>query len=71
MPADTEIEVWGCVVDAVHDKFKVKLDSGAIALAHLSGQMRRNSIMVVLGDRVLLGLSTYDLTRGRILRRDK
>jgi translation initiation factor IF-1 len=73
MPADSEIEAWGTVVDVLPGgTFRVKLDEGdGVVLAHLSGKMRINSIRVVLGDKVLLGLSAYDLTRGRILRRSK
>lgn len=73
MPSDSEIEAHGVVVDVLPGgSFRVKLDdTGAQVLAHLSGKMRINSIKVVLGDRVQLGMSPYDLTRGRILRRSK
>ena len=50
--------------------FRVKLDNlGTIVLAHLSGRMRKNNIKVLLGDRVELEFSPYDLTKGRITRR--
>ena len=73
MPADSEIEAWGDVIDVLPGgTFRVKLEeSGTLVLAHLSGKMRVNSIRVVMGDKVQLGISPYDLTRGRILRRTK
>ena len=50
--------------------FRVKLDNlETVVLAHLSGRMRKNKIKVLLGDRVELEFSPYDLTRGRITRR--
>ena len=50
--------------------FRVKLDNlGTLVLAHLSGRMRKNNIKVLLGDRVELEFSPYDLTKGRITRR--
>lgn len=50
--------------------FRVKLDKlNNMVLAHLSGRMRKNNIKVLLGDRVELEFSPYDLTKGRITRR--
>ena len=50
--------------------FRVKLDNlNNIILAHLSGRMRKNNIKVLLGDRVEMEFSPYDLTKGRITRR--
>ena len=50
--------------------FRVKLDNlNNIILAHLSGRMRKNNIKVLLGDRVEMEFSLYDLTKGRITRR--
>lgn len=50
--------------------FRVKLDNmNSLVLAHLSGRMRKNNIKVLLGDRVELEFSPYDLNRGRITRR--
>jgi len=51
--------------------FKVELDNGHIILAHISGKMRKNYIRILPNDRVLLELSPYDLTRGRITYRHK
>jgi translation initiation factor IF-1 len=50
--------------------FRVKLDNlNNVILAHLSGRMRKNNIKVLLGDRVEMEFSPYDLTKGRITRR--
>ena len=50
--------------------FRVKLDNiDALVLGHLSGRMRKNNIKVLLGDRVEMEFSPYDLTKGRIVRR--
>jgi len=51
--------------------FKVKLDNGHMVLAHISGRMRVNYIRLLPGDRVLLEMSPYDLTKGRITQRLK
>jgi translation initiation factor IF-1 len=51
--------------------FKVKLDNGHVVLAHISGRMRVNYIRLLPGDRVLLEMSPYDLTKGRITQRLK
>ena len=49
--------------------FKVKLDDGREILAHLSGRMRLHYIKVLPGDRVLMEMTPYDQTKGRIVRR--
>ncbi len=51
--------------------FKVKLDNGHEILAHISGRMRVNYIRLIPGDKVLLEMSPYDLTKGRIVQRLK
>ncbi|EKE10795.1 MAG: hypothetical protein ACD_15C00202G0017 [uncultured bacterium] len=51
--------------------FKVKLDNGHVVLAHISGRMRVNYIRLLPGDRVLIEMSPYDLTKGRIIQRLK
>ena len=64
---DDKIEVEGTVIDALPNAmFKVKLDNGHEVLAHISGKMRMNYITILLGDKVQVELSPYDLTRGRI-----
>ena len=71
MPADTDIQAEGTVTDVLPGgKFWVELSTNkAKVLAHLSGRMRTFSIKVVLGDRVQLAMSPYDLTKARITRR--
>ncbi|HIC94782.1 MAG TPA: translation initiation factor IF-1 [Anaerolineae bacterium] len=66
------IEVKGTVVEALPNAmFRVELDSGHQVLAHISGKMRMYYIRILVGDRVLVELSPYDLTRGRIIYRYK
>jgi translation initiation factor IF-1 len=66
------IEAEGTVVEALPNAmFRVELDSGHKVLATISGKMRMYYIRILLGDRVLVELSPYDLTRGRITYRFK
>ncbi len=51
--------------------FRVELENGHLILAHISGKMRKHYIRILPGDRVLLELSPYDLSRGRIVYRHK
>ena len=51
--------------------FRVKLPNGHVILAHVSGKMRMYFIRIVPGDKVTVEISPYDLTRGRITRRDR
>ena len=66
------IQVEGRVLEALPNAmFKVELDNGHVILAHISGKMRKNYIRILPNDRVLLELSPYDLSRGRITNRHK
>ena len=66
------IEAMGTVVDAQPNAmFKVQLENGFEVLAHISGKIRMNYIRILPGDKVKVELSPYDLTRGRIIWRDK
>ncbi|HHW26178.1 MAG TPA: translation initiation factor IF-1 [Firmicutes bacterium] len=70
MPKQDSIEVEGRVVEPLPNAmFRVEIEGGHKVLAHISGKMRINFIKILPGDRVLLELSPYDLTRGRIVRR--
>ncbi|MEI6665416.1 MAG: translation initiation factor IF-1 [Chloroflexota bacterium] len=61
------IEVEGVVKDALPNAmFDVELANGHHVLAHVSGRMKMHYIRILLGDRVLVELSPYDLTRGRV-----
>ena len=63
-----KIQVEGTVVEALPGtQFKVRLDNGHEVLAYLSGKMRKYYIRILLGDRVRVEMSPYDLTRGRIV----
>ena len=66
------IELEGVVVEKLpNTMFRVQLENGAIVLAHISGKLRQNIIRILPGDKVTLEMSTYDLTKGRIVWRDK
>jgi translation initiation factor IF-1 len=66
------IEMEGTIVEPLPNAmFKVELDNGHEVLAHISGKMRMHYIRILKGDRVLVELSPYDLTRGRITYRYK
>ncbi|WEB45152.1 translation initiation factor IF-1 [Streptomyces yunnanensis] len=61
------IEVEGTVIECLRNAtFKVELQNGHMVLAHISGKIRKNYIKILPYDRVLVELSPYDLTRGRI-----
>ncbi len=67
MPKKETIEVEGTVIEALPNAvFRVELPNGHKVLAHVSGKIRMNYIRILVGDRVLVELSPYDLTRGRI-----
>ncbi|MDI9369925.1 MAG: translation initiation factor IF-1 [Synergistaceae bacterium] len=66
------IEVRGKVVEPLPNAmFRVELDNGHRILAHVSGKMRLHFIRILPGDRVLVSISAYDLSRGRIIYRYK
>ena len=68
MSREDMIEVEGKVLDNLpQGKFKVELDGGHIVVAHVSGKMRMNNIRILPGDTVVLAMSPYDLTHGRIV----
>jgi translation initiation factor IF-1 len=72
MAKEDAIEVEGNVIEALPNAmFRVQLDNGHTVLAHISGKIRMNFIRILPGDRVKVELSPYDLTRGRIIYRQK
>ena len=72
MGKEEKVEVDGTIVEALPaTQFRVELENGHNVLAYLSGKMRRYYIRILLGDRVKVELSPYDLTRGRITYRFK
>ncbi len=68
MSKNDVIETEGKVIDIIPGgKFKVLLDGGHIVEAHVSGKMRVNNIRILPGDKVIIEMSPYDLTHGRIV----
>jgi translation initiation factor IF-1 len=69
---EEKIELEGTVIEALPGtQFRVRLDNEHEVLAYLSGKMRKYYIRILLGDRVRVEVSPYDLTRGRIVYRYK
>jgi translation initiation factor IF-1 len=72
MAKEESIEVEGRVIEPLPNAmFRVELDNGHKILAHISGKMRMHFIRILVGDKVKVQLSPYDLTRGRITFREK
>lgn len=68
---DDVVRIDGIVKETLPNAmFKVEVEGGHIVLGHVSGKMRMNFIRILPGDKVVLELSPYDLTRGRIIRRN-
>ena len=71
MPKEDSIEMSGVIIESLpNTTFKVKLENGHIINAHISGRMRKNYIRILTGDAVMVELTPYDLTKGRIIFRD-
>lgn len=65
--AEEKIELEGTVIESLpNTQFRVELDNGHEVLAYLSGKMRKFYIRILLGDRVKVEITPYDMTRGRI-----
>ena len=72
MAKQASIEADGTIIEALSNAmFRVELDNGHKILAHVSGKMRMHFIRILVGDKVKVQLSPYDLTRGRITYRYK
>ena len=72
MPKEEAIEVQAVVTEALPNAlFRVKLENGHKVLAHISGKMRKHYIRILPGDTVTVHLSPYDLTKGRIVYRER
>ena len=66
------IEITGKVIEKLPNAmFQVELENGHQVLAHISGKLRMNYIRILQGDKVTIELSPYDLSKGRIIWRDK
>jgi translation initiation factor IF-1 len=72
MPKEDAIQVEGRVLETLPNAmFRVELENGHKVLAHISGKMRMHFIKILPGDKVTVELSPYDLSRGRIIYREK
>ena len=72
MAKDDVIQMQGEILENLPNAtFRVKLENGHVVLGHISGKMRMNYIRILPGDKVALELSSYDLSRGRIVLRYK
>ena len=72
MAKDDVIKVEGVIKELLpNTRFKVELENGHVVTAHISGKMRLNFIRILPGDTVLMEMSPYDLSKGRIVFRKK
>ncbi|ARC53708.1 translation initiation factor IF-1 [Candidatus Riesia pediculicola] len=72
MVKETGVEAQGVVLDTLpNTTFRVRLENGKKIIAHISGKMRKNYIRILTGDKVTVELSPYDLTKGRIIFRNR
>jgi len=71
MPKGDCLEIEGVVTDMVKDDIKIKLINGHVITGYLAGKLRINNIRIMVGDKVKVEMSPYDLTKGRIIWRDK
>ncbi len=72
MIKENAVEMDGIVIETLPStSFKVKLNNGHIINAHISGRMRKNYIRILTGDRVTVQITGYDLTKGRIIFRNR
>ncbi|MBI4363685.1 MAG: translation initiation factor IF-1 [Candidatus Doudnabacteria bacterium] len=70
MPQKNTIELEGTVLENLPNAvFRVQITSGQVILAHIAGKLRVNKIRILPGDRVIVEVTPYDLTRGRVIRR--
>ena len=66
------IEMEGVVLESLpNTMFKIELENGHTVIAHISGKMRKNYIRILTGDKVVVEMTPYDLTKGRIKFRSK
>ena len=72
MSKDEQIEMGGKVIETLpNTMFKVELENGHVVTANLSGKIRKHYIRILRGDKVMVALTPYDLSKGRIIFRDK
>ncbi len=72
MSKEDQISSSGIIQEVLPNAmFRVKLEQGPVVLGHISGKMRQNKIQILMGDRVKVEMSPYDLSKGRIVYREK
>ena len=72
MSKEDHIEMEGTVIETLpNTMFRVQLENGHVVTAHISGRMRKHYIRILTGDKVRVELTPYDLTKGRIIFRDR
>jgi translation initiation factor IF-1 len=72
MSKEDLVEFFGIVTEVLpNTMFRVELENGHKILAHTSGKMRKNRIRVLMGDKVTIEMTPYDLSKGRIIFREK
>lgn len=72
MAKEDVIEMQGTILDTLpNTMFKVELENGHVVIAHISGKMRKNYICILTGDKVTVELTPYDLSKGRIVFRQR
>ncbi|MFV9930454.1 MAG: translation initiation factor IF-1 [Rickettsia endosymbiont of Haemaphysalis japonica] len=70
MSKDDLIQFTGTVLELLPNAtFRVKLENDHVIIAHTSGRMRKNRIRILLGDKVMVEITPYDLTKGRVIHR--
>jgi translation initiation factor IF-1 len=70
IPQKNTIELEGRVIETLPNAvFRVQIESGQVILAHIAGKLRVNKIRILPGDKVIVEVTPYDLTRGRVTRR--
>ncbi len=72
MTREEHIEMEGIIIETLpNTMFRVELENGHLIIAHISGKMRKNYIRILKGDKVRVQITPYDLSKGRIVFRDK
>lgn len=72
MAKEDHIEMQGTVIETLpNTMFRVELENGHIVTAHISGRMRKHYIRILTGDKVTVELTPYDLSKGRIIYRNR
>ena len=72
MAKEEHLELEGVVREVLpNTTFKVELENGHVVLAYISGRMRKNYIRILQGDKVRVQITPYDLSKGRIVYREK